>query len=141
MSTVEAPHRAKADRPKQTPAAAADQPLYATRQKVYPKRVFGKVRSVKWAVLMLCLALYYVVPWLRWDRGEGMPDQAVLVDLAHARLFFFWIEIWPQEIYFLAGAMILCSGGCGAASPARRRSGRTCSCSSSAGSRATATRG
>jgi cytochrome c oxidase accessory protein FixG len=107
MSTVEAPHRAKADRPKQTPAAAADQPLYATRQKVYPKRVFGKVRSVKWAVLMLCLALYYVVPWLRWDRGEGTPDQAVLVDLAHARLFFFWIEIWPQEIYFLAGAMIL----------------------------------
>ncbi|HWT09605.1 MAG TPA: cytochrome c oxidase accessory protein CcoG [Roseomonas sp.] len=107
MTSVEAPHRAKADRPAEAPATAAAQPLYAARQKVYPKRVFGKVRSVKWAVLMLCLALYYIVPWLRWDRGPGVPDQAVLVDIANARLFFFWIEIWPQEIYFLTGALIL----------------------------------
>lgn len=107
MSTVEAPHRAKADRPAEAPASAAAQPLYASRQKVYPKRVFGKVRSVKWAVLVLCLALYYVVPWIRWDRGPGVPDQAVLVDITNARLFFFWIEIWPQEIYFLTGALIL----------------------------------
>jgi len=107
MSTIEAPHRAKADSPAAAPAAAADQPLYASRQKIYPKRVFGLVRSVKWAVLVLCLALYYVVPWIRWDRGEGVPNQAVLVDMWHARLFFFWIELWPQEIYFLAGALIL----------------------------------
>ncbi|MBR0661799.1 cytochrome c oxidase accessory protein CcoG [Neoroseomonas oryzicola] len=107
MSTVEAPHRAKADRPPEAPAAAAAQPLYASRQKVYPKRVFGVVRSVKWAVLALCLALYYVVPWIRWNRGPGLPDQAVLVDIENARLFFFWIEIWPQEIYFLTGALIL----------------------------------
>jgi cytochrome c oxidase accessory protein FixG len=107
MSTVEAPHRAKADRPAEAPASAAAQPLYASRQKVYPKRVFGKVRSVKWAVLALCLALYYIVPWIRWDRGPGVPDQAVLVDITNARIFFFWIEIWPQEIYFLTGALIL----------------------------------
>jgi cytochrome c oxidase accessory protein FixG len=107
MSTIEAPHRAKADRPLGTPVKADAQSLYAARQKIYPKRVFGKVRSVKWAVLMLCLALYYVVPWLRWDRGPGLPDQAVLVDMTNARLFFFWIEIWPQEIYFLTGALIL----------------------------------
>jgi cytochrome c oxidase accessory protein FixG len=107
MTIAEAPHRAKADRPAATPVAAADQPLYVSRQKVYPKRVFGIVRSVKWSVLILCLALYYVVPWIRWDRGEGMPNQAVLVDMWNARLFFFWIELWPQEIYFLAGALIL----------------------------------
>ncbi len=107
MSNVEAPHRAKADRPVEAAASAAAQPLYAARQKVYPKRVFGKVRSVKWAVLMSCLALYYIVPWLRWNRGPGLPDQAVLVDMENARLFFFWVEIWPQEIYFLTGALIL----------------------------------
>jgi len=107
MSTIEAPHRAKADRPATTPAAAVGQPLYASRVKVYPKRVFGKVRSVKWAVLIGCLALYYIVPWLRWDRGAGVPDQAVLVDIFNARIFFFWVEIWPQEIYFLTGALIL----------------------------------
>jgi cytochrome c oxidase accessory protein FixG len=107
MSIVEAPHRAKADRPAEGPTSAADQPLYAARTKVYPKRVFGRVRSVKWAVLIACLALYYLVPWIRWDRGEGVPDQAVLVDIAQARIFFFWVEIWPQEIYFLTGALIL----------------------------------
>ncbi len=65
------------------------------------------MRRVKWAVLALCLGLYYLVPWLRWDRGPGVPDQAVLVDITNARLFFLWIELWPQEIYFLAGALIL----------------------------------
>jgi cytochrome c oxidase accessory protein FixG len=82
-------------------------PLYADRRKVYPKAVAGRVRTVKWAVLALCLGLYYLVPWLRWDRGPGVPDQAVLVDLQNARLFFFWIEIWPQEIYYLTGLLIL----------------------------------
>ena len=106
MSKIDPPHRAKADQAA-APLSAADQPLYASRKKPYPKAVFGKVRSVKWAVLLLCLGLYYVVPWLRWDRGPGVPDQAVLVDMHNARLFFFWIEIWPQEIYFLTGALIL----------------------------------
>lgn len=59
--------------------------LYASRQKVYPKAVQGRVRRAKWAILALCLTLYYLVPWLRWDRGPGMPGQAVLVDIANAR--------------------------------------------------------
>ncbi|SDB73211.1 cytochrome c oxidase accessory protein CcoG [Belnapia rosea] len=81
--------------------------LYAAHRKVYPRAVQGRVRRVKWAVLALLLGLYYTVPWLRWDRGPGAPDQAVLVDMAHARLFFFWIELWPQEVYFLTGLLIL----------------------------------
>ncbi|GGG43778.1 cytochrome c oxidase accessory protein CcoG [Caldovatus sediminis] len=107
MSEMKAPERLQARPAAASPAPAADLPLYADRQKVYPKAVRGPVRRIKWAVLALCLGLYYVVPWLRWDRGSGVPDQAVLVDIANARLFFLWIELWPQEIYFLAGALIL----------------------------------
>jgi cytochrome c oxidase accessory protein FixG len=81
--------------------------LYASHQKVYPRAVQGVVRRVKWAVLVLLLGLYYVVPWLRWDRGPNAPDQAVLVDMGNARLFFFWFELWPQEIYFLTGVLVL----------------------------------
>jgi cytochrome c oxidase accessory protein FixG len=81
--------------------------LYASHQKVYPRAIKGVVRQVKWAVLVMLLALYYVVPWFRWERGEGVPNQAVLVDISHARLFFFWIELWPQEVYFLTGALVL----------------------------------
>ena len=89
------------------PSGLPDQPLYANRQKVYPKDVNGPVRRAKWAVLILCLALYYAVPWLRWDRGPGAPDQAVLVDITNGRLFFFFAEIWPQEVYFLTGVLVL----------------------------------
>ena len=86
-------------------------PLYADHQKVYPRAVKGAVRRWKWATLILLLALYYIVPWLRWDRGAGVPDQAVLVDISHGRIFFLWIEIWPQEIYFLTGIIVLCAIG------------------------------
>ena len=86
-------------------------PLYASRQQVYPKAVHGPVRRAKWIILGLCLALYYLVPLLRWDRGPDMPNQAVLVDLANGRLFFFFIEIWPQEIYYLTGLLMLAAIG------------------------------
>ena len=50
-------------------------------------------------------------PWIRWDRGAHLPDQAVLVDLGNRRFFFFWIEIWPQEFYYVAGLLIMAGLG------------------------------
>ncbi len=55
--------------------------LYAERIKIYPKAIAGRFRRIKWAALVLLLGIYYVVPWLRWDRGPGAPDQAVLIDM------------------------------------------------------------
>jgi cytochrome c oxidase accessory protein FixG len=97
-------------RAKLTPAGASPPPtasLYADRVKVYPRAVAGKVRRAKWAVLVVCLAFYYLAPWIRWDRGPGAPDQAILVDMQHGRLYFFFFEIWPQEVYYLTGLLIL----------------------------------
>jgi cytochrome c oxidase accessory protein FixG len=88
------------------PAKAGEQ-LYAGRVRVYPRAVSGPVRRIKWAVLWLCLAVYYLGPWLRWDRGPGRPNQALLIDLPSRRGYFFAIEIWPQEVYYIAGLMIL----------------------------------
>jgi cytochrome c oxidase accessory protein FixG len=85
----------------------AAQPLYVSRINVYPKAVSGTFRRLKWALLAAFLGVYYLLPWLRWDRGPGAPDQAVLIDMPGRRAYFFMIEIWPQEIYFLAGLMIL----------------------------------
>lgn len=86
-------------------------PLYAAREKVYPARVRGVFRRLKWAGLVVMLAVYYVVPWLRWDRGEGAPDQAVLIDIVNRRAYFFSVEIWPQELYFLVGLLVLAAVG------------------------------
>jgi len=81
--------------------------LYADRVKVYPKKIDGPVRRKKWAVLIVLLAIYYLAPWLRWDRGPAAPDQAFLIDMPHRRAYFLWIEIWPQELYFLVGLLLL----------------------------------
>ena len=84
-----------------------DQPLYAARQKVYPQRVTGTFRRVKWAVLFFTLGIYYLLPFVRWDRGLNAPGQAVLIDFPSRRFYFFFIEIWPQEFYYVTGLLIL----------------------------------
>ena len=85
--------------------------LYAARKKVFPKRVFGSFRSLKWWALGITLGIYYITPWLRWDRGEFAPDQAVLLDLANRRFYFIFIEIWPQEFYYVAGLLVMAGIG------------------------------
>jgi len=82
-------------------------PLYAGRVKVYPKAVTGTFRRIKWAVLVVLLGLYYVAPWIRWDRGPNAPSQAILADFETRRIYFFWIEIWPHEVYYLTGLLML----------------------------------
>ncbi len=81
--------------------------LYAGREKVYPKLAHGAFRTVKWLVMAATLGLYYALPWLRWNRGPDLPDQAVLLDIAHNRFFFFFLEIWPQEFYYVTGLLVL----------------------------------
>ncbi|WP_310475668.1 cytochrome c oxidase accessory protein CcoG [Sandarakinorhabdus sp.] len=85
--------------------------LYRKREPVFPRVVKGRFRQLKWAVMIFCLAVYYITPWLRWDRGAYAPDQAVLVDLANRRFFMFDIEIWPQEFYYVAGLLIMAGIG------------------------------
>ena len=94
-------------------AAGPERPLglYARRAQVYPRKVSGRFRRIKWAALTGLLGLYYILPWVRWDRGGGAPDQAVLVDLNHERGYFFFIEIWPQEVYYLTGILVLAAVG------------------------------
>jgi cytochrome c oxidase accessory protein FixG len=88
------------------PRSGPDLRLVADRVRVYPRAVHGPVRRLKWALLWGSLALYYLLPWLRWDRSAGRPDQAFLLDLAHERLYLLGFEFWPQEVYFLTILMI-----------------------------------
>jgi len=85
--------------------------LYKSRERIHPKRVKGAFRSFKWLVMAVTLGIYYITPWIRWDRGPGAPDQAVLIDFPARRFYFFFIEIWPQEIYYIAGLLILAGIG------------------------------
>ncbi len=87
------------------------QELYKKREQIYPKLVHGRFRTLKWAAMIALLAIYYLTPWIRWDRGPERPDQAVLVDFEGRRFYFFFIELWPQEVYYITGLLIVAAMG------------------------------
>jgi cytochrome c oxidase accessory protein FixG len=93
-----------ADTPSSAPASYT---LYESRKKIQTASVKGRFRTIKWAILVGALAIYYLLPFIRWDRGPHAPSQAVLLDLANERFYFFFIEIWPQEVYYITGLLIL----------------------------------
>lgn len=83
------------------------EPFVEPEHRIYPKKVDGHFRRIKWGIQFLTLAIYYFLPFVRWDRGPDAPSQAVLLDLPHRRFYFFFIEIWPQEFYYATGLLIL----------------------------------
>jgi cytochrome c oxidase accessory protein FixG len=91
--------------------AKKNRSLYEARKKIHPKRVSGSFRKLKWWIMAVTLGIYYLTPWIRWDRGPEAPDQAVLVDLANRRFYFFFIEIWPHEFFFVAGLLVMAGIG------------------------------
>jgi len=80
--------------------------LFEKQKKIYPQRTWGRYRKLKWFAMALLLGIYYALPWLRWGRGEFVPDQAILIDMPARRAYFFFIEIWPQEVYYLTAILI-----------------------------------
>ena len=45
-------------------------PLYAPGKTVYPQSVSGTFRNIKWGLMAVTLAVYYILPFVRWDRGR-----------------------------------------------------------------------
>ncbi len=93
------------------PPPASATSLYESHKTIHPKAVSGRFRTLKWAAVAVLLGIFFVLPWIRWDRGPDAPSQAVLFDLTQGRFFIFAIEIWPQEIYYLTGVLIIAAVG------------------------------
>ncbi|MBV1901884.1 MAG: cytochrome c oxidase accessory protein CcoG [Kordiimonadaceae bacterium] len=90
---------------------SASNKLFVKSPRIFPKRTWGRFRQLKWAAMLLLLGIYYLTPFIRYDRGEFAPDQAILIDMVHQRAYFFFIELWPQEVFYLAGILILAALG------------------------------
>jgi cytochrome c oxidase accessory protein FixG len=107
-----AKHNVEATRqPKAKKTAAADDGVpkgsWAEKPRIYAKLAKGNFRNAKWIVMLVTLGIYYILPWLRFDRGEGLPNQLFLIDFANQRLLFGPIEIWAQEFYYVTGILII----------------------------------
>ncbi len=81
--------------------------LFEARKRIFPQYVKGKFRKIKSVLNIIFLSIYLFFPLLRFDRGPDAPNQAILFDFPHSKFYFFFIEIWPQEIYYLAGVLII----------------------------------
>ena len=87
--------------------SSQEKSLWAKANNIYPQSISGTFRNIKWALMVVTLGVYYFLPFVRWDRGPNAPDQAVLIDFPSRRFYFFFIEIWPQEVYYLTGLLII----------------------------------
>jgi cytochrome c oxidase accessory protein FixG len=99
--------------PKAKKAASADAQAgsWAAKPNIYPKLARGTFRNAKWIVMLVTLGIYYVLPWIRFDRGGGLPDQFFLIDFANQRLLLGPLEIWAQEFYYITGLLIISALG------------------------------
>jgi cytochrome c oxidase accessory protein FixG len=78
---------------------------------IYHQSVSGKHRNIKYCSLLTLICIYLGSSWIRWDRGHLLPDQAVFIDLPHRKAYLFFIEIWPDQVYYIAGILILAALG------------------------------
>jgi len=81
-------------------------PQYQARIAVYPRSVKGRFRTLKTSILVLAYAVYFLLPWLRWDRADA-PDQAVLFDLVGRKFYLFDLVVYAQDIFWLAGLLVI----------------------------------
>jgi cytochrome c oxidase accessory protein FixG len=68
---------------------------------IQPRSVKGRFRNLKSYVLVLAYTVFFLLPWLRWERSIG-PDQAIIFDLATLRFYIFDFVMHPQDIYWLS---------------------------------------
>ena len=65
------------------------------------RSVSGAFRRFKTSVLVIAYAVFFLLPWLPWQRSDG-PSQAVLFDLPGRRFLIFDLTIYPQDVVWLA---------------------------------------
>jgi cytochrome c oxidase accessory protein FixG len=88
-------------------AAAADDSsavvsLYQSERKVYARSVTGWFNYWRWAMVWATQLVYYGLPWLSLhDR------QAVLFDLAARRFYIFNLVLYPQDLIYLTGLLVI----------------------------------
>lgn len=81
--------------------------LFEAKKRLFPQKAKGKFRKIKSILNFAFLTIYLFSPFLRFDRGQSAPNQAILIDLPNSKAYFFFIEIWPQEAFYLAGILII----------------------------------
>jgi cytochrome c oxidase accessory protein FixG len=76
--------------------------LYEATKKIYPRTVRGMFARWRWAMVFLTQLVFYGLPWVEW--GER---QMVLFDLAVRRFYIFGLVLYPQDLIYLSGLLVI----------------------------------
>ena len=76
--------------------------LDATKKRVHPRFVKGKYQNIRLVSMYFLLALFLVLPWIKYDGR-----QAILFDFADQRFYIFGLTFLPQDFYFFAFFFII----------------------------------
>jgi len=71
------------------------------RTKIYMREVAGRFMRVRTAVSFSLLVVYFALPWVKYGGR-----QAVLFDIPGRKFHVFNFTFWPEELYYLAFAII-----------------------------------
>ena len=67
--------------------------LYASQDKIYPRRTFGFFTKWRWVMIWITQIAFYGIPWLEWGHR-----QALLFDLGARRFYIFNLVLYPQDL-------------------------------------------
>ncbi len=86
------------------PIAVAEESvgLYAAHKKVYPRSIDGVFARWRWVMVFVTQIIYYGLPWLEWGQR-----QAVLFDLASRRFYILGLVLYPQDLIYLTGLLVI----------------------------------
>ena len=76
--------------------------LYAAADKIYPRSTFGFFTKWRWVMIWLTQLVFYGIPWLEWGQR-----QALLFDLEARRFYIFNLVLYPQDLIYLTGILII----------------------------------
>ncbi|NDY92162.1 cytochrome c oxidase accessory protein CcoG [Ideonella livida] len=96
----------KSDSTTDLPDSQALVSLYQKQGKIYPRSVTGFFVKWRWVFVWLTQLVFYGLPWLSWNGR-----QAVLFDLTSRRFYVFGLVLYPQDLIYLSGLLMLSAYG------------------------------
>ena len=84
----------------------ATEQVMEVKTSVQPRSVEGRFRNLKTGILIFAYAIFFLMPWIRWERVIG-PDQAVLFDIPGRRYYIFDLVMHAQDIFWLTALLFL----------------------------------
>ena len=73
---------------------------------IHPRSIQGRFRNLKTGIMALAYAVFFILPWIRWERAIG-PEQAVMFDIPSRRYYLFGLVMHAQDIFWLTALLFL----------------------------------